>query len=73
MDKYECKRTAQRSLLKEYGFAPSLKSIILLESGYNGKYIDYVLFEVNGHEYCYLKNATYEGVTKQKWRRMWNG
>lgn len=60
------KKIAQESLLKEYGFAPGLKNIILLESGYNGQYIDYILFEVNGHEYCYLKNDTYEGVTKKE-------
>ena len=66
MNKYECKRTAQRSLLKEYGFAPVLKSIILLEASSNGHCIDYVLFEVNGFEYCYLKNSTYEGVTKKE-------
>lgn len=66
MNKYECKRTVQRILLNEYGFAPSLKDIILLEAGHNGEYFDYVLFEVKKHEYCYLKNDTYEGVTKQK-------
>lgn len=66
--KKAAKKVAQESLMKEYGFAPGLKNIILLESGYNGKYIDYLLFEVKGHEYCYLKNDTYEGVTKQEKR-----
>lgn len=47
MNKTELKRTAQKALKNEYGFAPAMNKIILLEADNMG----YVLFEINGKEY----------------------
>ncbi len=46
----QLKTIAQRALESEYGFAPKLKNIVLLEANGTGEYI---LFEVNGKEYSF--------------------
>lgn len=46
----ELKKIAQSALQFEYGFAPKLKEIVLLEASGDGTYI---LFEVNCVEYCF--------------------
>ena len=48
MTNAELRKTAQMALTSEYGFAPSLDKIVLLEADGDGTYI---LFEVLGHEY----------------------
>lgn len=50
MTKTEFKQLAQIVLKNEYGFTAPLKDIVLLEGDGNG---NYVLFEVNNHEYRY--------------------
>lgn len=50
MTKTELRKTAQTSLKAEYGFAPSIKDITLLEASGDGTYI---LFSVCGKEYRY--------------------
>ena len=44
----QLKTIVQRALENEYGFAPKLKDIVLLEANGTG---EYMLFEVNGKEY----------------------
>lgn len=44
LTKLELKHIAKRALTKKYGFAPTLKAIVLLEASWDG---EYVLFEVN--------------------------
>lgn len=46
--KSEIKYFAQQALKSEYGFAPALKDITLLESSRDGTY---ALFKVNGKTY----------------------
>lgn len=46
----QLKTIAQRALESEYGFAPKLKDIVLLEANSTGEYI---FFEVNGKEYSF--------------------
>lgn len=58
MTKAEFKWLAQYVLKNEYGFTAPLKDIVLLEGDGNG---NYVLFEVNGHEYRY-----YNGVVEKR-------
>lgn len=48
MTNTQLKRIAQSALGSEYGFAPKVSDIILLESYTDGTYI---LFEVDGHQY----------------------
>ena len=52
LTKLELKQIVKRVLANKYGFAPTLKAIVLLEATWDGEYI---LFEVNGHEYDYSK------------------
>ena len=51
MKDIEFKKYAQNGLKTHLGFAPSLKDIVLYESGDNGVVVTYVLFKVIGHEH----------------------
>ena len=48
----ELKKFAQMVLNLKLGFAPSLKDIILLESGDNGDVVTYVMFRIFGNLQC---------------------
>lgn len=61
--KMALKRTAQFALMGEYGFAPNLTEITLLEATSDRTY---VLFEVHGHEYSFRNNTKEWGVTLEK-------
>ena len=50
LTKTELKKVVQTALKSKYGFAPSLRDIILLEATGTGEYI---LFEINGNEYVF--------------------
>ena len=54
----ELKRIAQTALESEYGFAPKLKDIVLLEADGIGEYI---LFEIKGNEYKFNSHMMGEG------------
>jgi|GEM_PF-5467487 len=54
----QLKTIAQRALKSEYGFAPKLKDIVLLEAFGTGEYI---LFEINGQEYSFNSYMMGEG------------
>ena len=54
------KHYAQGALEREYGFAPPMKAITLLESHFDNDIPQYVRFEVGGHEY------SYDGITLDK-------
>ena len=54
----QLKTIVQRALENEYGFAPKLKDIVLLEANGTGEYI---LFEVNGKEYNFNSYMMEEG------------
>lgn len=58
MTKTELKKMAQKALKNEYGFAPALKDIILLEVSWDGKYI---MFQVASKEYRFTSNIEYVG------------
>lgn len=58
MNNNEIKKIAQKALEIEYGFAPALKAIRLLEASGDGNYI---LFQVKEHEY-----KSYWGVIVDK-------
>ena len=64
--KYDYKKVIQESLIKEYGFAPSLEDISIVVSNHNDRYVSYVMFTVNGHTYDYVKNDNCEYVNKRK-------
>lgn len=53
------KEYARSALLREYGFAPALNQIVLLETFFNGV-PQYVLFRVGNHEY------SFDGITMEK-------
>ena len=55
--KAELKRIAHEALKAEYGFAPAMNSIILLEASGDGTYIR---FMINNHEYRF-DSAIYDG------------
>ena len=54
----DIKKTAQAALKSEYGFAPSLKDITLLECSGDRTYI---LFRVAGHEYSFDSHSFADG------------
>lgn len=54
----ELKKIVQTALKSKYGYAPSLKDIILLEATGTGEYI---LFEINGQEYSFNSYMMGEG------------
>ena len=60
MNNIEIKKIAQNALENEYGFAPSLKNIVLLESCSDGSYI---LFRVNNQKYRVYNGAVDEKLT----------
>lgn len=53
------KEYARSALLREYGFAPNLNQIVLLESYFDGA-PQYVCFRVGNHEY------SFDGITMVK-------
>lgn len=55
----DIKKIAQAALKSEYGFAPILKDITLLESCEDGTYI---LFKVAGHEYSFDSYVLNDGI-----------
>ena len=62
--KAELKRIAHAALLLEYGFAPAMTNIILLEANGEGTYIR---FMVKGHEYRF-ESTSFNGnntITKE--------
>lgn len=59
MTKTELKKIAQMALDSEYGFAPSLNKIVLLEANGEGNYI---LFSVRGREYCFDSRVLVDGT-----------
>ena len=54
------RKYAQAALIKEYGFAPPLKDIVIREAIFDVILPQYVRFEVGGHEY------SYDGITLDK-------
>lgn len=64
MTKAELRKTAQMALKSEYGFAPSLDKIVLLEANLDGTYI---LFEVLGHEY------RFDSYRESRFNTVWVG
>ena len=54
MTKTELRKIAQQALEREYGFAPSINKIVLLEANREGTYI---LFCVKNKEYCFYKRT----------------
>lgn len=50
MKKQELKKIAKNALNAEYGFAPALKDIMLLEAASDGSYI-YIMFAIHGNKY----------------------
>ena len=64
MTKAELRKTAQMALKSEYGFAPSLDKIVLLEANRDGTYI---LFEVLGHEY------KFDSYRESRFNTVWVG
>lgn len=54
----QLKKIVQTALESKYGYAPSLKDIILLEATGTGEYI---LFEINGQEYSFNSYMMGEG------------
>lgn len=59
MTKAELRKIAQQALESEYGFAPSLNKIVLLEANGEGNYI---LFEVKGKEYRFDSRILKDGT-----------
>lgn len=59
MTKAELRKIAQTALESEYGFAPSISKITLLEANRDGSYI---LFEVKGKEYCFDSRLLRDGT-----------
>jgi hypothetical protein len=57
--KTELRKIAQRALESEYGFAPALNAITLLEANGEGTYI---LFSVNGKEYRFNSDIRHGDV-----------
>lgn len=58
MTKATLRTIAQRALKSEYGFAPALNQITLLEANGEGTYI---LFEVNDKEYSFNSRLLHDG------------
>lgn len=54
----QLKKIVQTALESKYGYAPSLKDIILLEANVTGEYIR---FEINGQEYSFNSYMMGEG------------
>lgn len=54
----QLKKIVQTALESKYGYAPSLKDIILLEATSTGEYI---LFEINGQKYSFNSYMMGEG------------
>ena len=59
-EKLQAKKTIQREMKEEFGYAPTIKEITLLESSSQRSKIvssvwdfDYLLFRVGKYEYCY--------------------
>lgn len=59
MTKKELRKTAQKALRSEYGFAPALSKITLFEAHSDGEYI---LFRVEDKEYSFDSFMTNNGV-----------
>lgn len=57
--KPELRKIAQRALESEYGFAPTLNAITLLEANGEGTYI---LFSVKGEEYRFNSDIRHGAV-----------
>lgn len=53
----ELKKIAALEIEREYGFRPTLTSIVLMEASGDGRYI---MFRMKNHEYCW------DGVTLEK-------
>lgn len=56
MTKVELKKQVTIALLGEYGFAPQIKQVDLLEASWDGEYI---LASINGIEYEIRGNKVY--------------
>lgn len=60
------KKAAQKALLNDFGFKPNLKDIILLEASFNGSFVDFVAFALNGKGYSWswdtecIRNKDYD-------------
>lgn len=59
MTKVELRKIAQQALKSEYGFAPALNQIVLLEANGEGNYI---FFEVRGKEYRFDSRVLCDGT-----------
>lgn len=59
MTKATLRKIAQQALKSEYGFAPALNQIVLLEANGEGTYI---LFEVNDREYAFDSRLLHDGT-----------
>ena len=59
MTKAELRKIAQQALESEYGFAPSINKIVLLEANGEGTYI---LFSVKGKEYSFDSRILRDGT-----------
>ena len=70
MTKRELKHIAQQALDSEYGFAPKLSDITLLEANDNGLYI---LFSVRGKEYSFRSHYLSYGKGEDRINTIWVG
>lgn len=61
--KAELRKIAQRALESEYGFAPAMNNIVLLEANGEGTYI---LFSVSGKEYCFDSHMLIDGTIEKR-------
>lgn len=59
MTKAKLRQIAQTALESEYGFAPAMSKITLLEANGEGTYI---LFSVKGKEYCFDSRLLIDGT-----------
>lgn len=64
MTKVELRKIAQQALENEYGFAPALNQIVLLEANGEGTYI---LFEIKGKEYRFDSRLLHDGFNGFIW------
>lgn len=53
MKKQKLKKLAQEALQEHFGFAPTLKQIVLLEAYEENKVCTYLMFKIDGYENLY--------------------
>lgn len=70
LTKRDLKNIAQHALDAEYGFAPKLSDITLLEANDNGLYI---LFSVKNNEYSFRSHYVSYGKGEDRIDTIWAG